>query len=67
MMKEEKMSVENLVFLWGFIFIVMGILGVMQMGILEGLSDFIAFGSILMIIGFILLIVVIFLDKSKSK
>lgn len=67
MISEKKWSNENILVLWGFIFIVMGILGVLQMGLLEGLSNFFAFGSILLIIGFILLFIVILFDKSKSK
>lgn len=67
MINEEKWNIEHILVLWGFIFIVIGILGVLQMGLLEGLSNFFAFGSILLVIGFILLFVVILLDKSKSK
>lgn len=45
----------------------MGVLSIIQIGLLEQLSDFIYFGLILMVIGVIILSAVNLVDKSKSK
>jgi len=62
----EKMSNENLIMLWGFIFLIMGALGMVQIGLLDGLDDFLIIGSIPFIIGIIILVSIAFIDKKKN-
>jgi len=62
----EKMSNENLIMLWGFIFLIMGALGMVQIGLLDGLDDFLIIGSIPFIIGIIILVSIVFIDKKKN-
>ncbi|MFW9902227.1 MAG: hypothetical protein ACFFDY_13255 [Candidatus Thorarchaeota archaeon] len=63
----EKMSNENLIMLWGFIFLIMGALGMVQIGLLDGLNDFLIIGSIPFIIGIIILVSIAFIDKKKNQ
>lgn len=63
----KKMSNENLIMLWGFIFLIMGALGIVQIGLLDGLDDFLIIGLIPFMIGIIILVSMAFIDKKKNK
>ncbi|MFX1566915.1 MAG: hypothetical protein ACFFCV_00950 [Promethearchaeota archaeon] len=67
MENNEKMSNENLIILWGFILTIIGGLGMVQIGLLEGLDDFLIIGSIPFIIGIIILVCIAIIDKKKNK
>ena len=66
MENNKKMNNENLIMLWGFIFFIVGALGMVQIGLLEGLDDFQIIGAIPFIIGIIILLCMAFIDKKKS-
>ena len=67
MENNEKMSNDNLIMLWGFIFFIIGALSIVQIGLLEGLNDFLIIGLITFLIGIILLVFTAFIDKKKNK
>lgn len=66
MSDNEKMSNLDLIMLWGFILFVLGAIGAINIGILEGITIFIIFGGLIMIIGVIFLCYIAITDKLKS-
>ena len=66
MVENEQMSNLNFIMLWGFILFVLGAIGAIQIGILEGLIVIIIFGGLLMIIGVMFLCYLAIIDKLKS-
>ncbi|MFX0176535.1 MAG: hypothetical protein ACFE85_09930 [Candidatus Hodarchaeota archaeon] len=58
---------EEILMLWGFLLLFLGIMGVVWMGILEGVSEIIIYAILLVIIGLFILIVLVIVDKKKSK
>jgi len=67
MQKDGKMKMGDSLMLWGVILTMMGILGIVQMGVLEHLPGFMLYGSILVLLGLILLVVVCIADRSKNR
>ena len=66
MVENEQMSNLNFIMLWGFILFVLGAIGAIQIGILEGLIVIIISGGLLMIIGVMFLCYLAIIDKLKS-
>lgn len=66
MVKNDRISRLDFIMLWGFILFVLGAIGAIQIGILEGISVFIVFGGSLMIIGVIMLCYIAITDKLNS-
>lgn len=67
MNNNEKMSNEDLIMFWGFIFLIMGAIGVVNIGFLEGLNNILIVGIIILIIGIAILVSIAFISKRKSK
>ena len=67
MSKDGKIKIGDSLMLWGVILTMMGILGIIQMGVMEGLPGFILYGSILVLLGLILLVVISITDGSRKK
>ncbi len=67
MLNEGMMKMWDILMLWGVILTMMGILGIIQMGLLEKLSDFIIYGLIFVVAGIILLVGLSLAEKSKAK
>ncbi|MHA1491140.1 MAG: hypothetical protein ACTSRI_16015 [Promethearchaeota archaeon] len=63
----EKVKIDDFIMLWGFIFFIMGLLGVLQIGFYEGLSDFYGPAFILLILGILIIVYLIINDKLRSK
>jgi hypothetical protein len=63
---EEKVKNVDLFMMWGFIFFVLGALGVIQMGFLEGHSNYVLSGLLLILIGIVILVSTAVIDKFKS-
>jgi hypothetical protein len=61
----KKMNIEDFLMLWGFIFFIFGAIGTIQIGFLDGINIFILYGSLLMIIGIIILSYIAVADKKK--
>jgi len=66
MKDEEKVKNVDLFMMWGFTFFVLGALGVIQMGFLEGHSNYILSGLLLILIGIVILASIAIIDKFKS-
>ena len=67
MENNEKMSNQNLIMLWGFIFFIVGALGIVQIGLLEGLDDFLIIGSITFLVGIVILACIAIIDKKNAN
>ena len=67
MENNEKMSNQNLIMLWGFIFFIVGALGIVQIGLLEGLDDFLIIGSITFLVGIVILASIAIIDKKNAN
>ena len=67
MLKNGKIKTGDSLMLWGVILTMMGILGIIQMGVMEGLPGFILYGSILVLLGLILLVVISITDCSRNR
>ncbi|MFX0156168.1 MAG: hypothetical protein ACFE9Q_16730 [Candidatus Hodarchaeota archaeon] len=65
MENSEEMNNENLIMLWGFIFFFLGAFSIVQIGLFEGLDDFLIIGTVSFLIGIIILIYIAFIDKKK--
>jgi len=66
MKNKEKIKSIDIFMMWGFIFFVLGALGVIQMGFLEGHSGYVLSGLLLILIGIIILVSVAIVDIFKS-
>ncbi|MFX1329392.1 MAG: hypothetical protein ACFE91_14780 [Promethearchaeota archaeon] len=66
MNNNEKMRIEDLIMFCGFIFLIMGAIGIVYIGLLEGLNNIIIIGIIILIVGIIILLGIALLDKRKS-
>ena len=64
--KNENLDFEPFLMLWGFILFIFGVIGTIQIGILDGLNIFILYGSLMMIIGLIFLLYLALKDKMKE-
>ena len=60
-----KISNEQMILLFGFLFFALGLLGFIQIGILEGLSEIIPITLGIMLVGILLL--ALFLLKNKQN
>ncbi|MFX1556463.1 MAG: hypothetical protein ACFFC9_04350 [Promethearchaeota archaeon] len=58
---------QDVLMLWGFIFFTLGALGLIQIGILEGVSELIIYAVLLLFIGIIILLALVLIDKKKSN
>jgi len=67
MVKEGAMKIGDILMLWGVIFTMMGILSIIQMGIMEHLSGFVLTGLIFMGVGICFFIGIILADKKKIR
>ena len=67
MSKDGKIKIGDSLMLWGVILTMMGILGIIQMGVMEGLPGFILYGSILVLLGLILLVAISIADGSRNR
>ncbi|MFO7797805.1 MAG: hypothetical protein ACQERB_03435 [Promethearchaeati archaeon] len=67
MKNQKKVQNESLTIFWGFILIILGAIGVIQIGLLEGLTQFIIYGGILFFIGIVILSIVIFVYKDSTQ
>lgn len=67
MKNQQKVQNKSLAIFWGFILIIIGAIGIIQIGLLEGLRQFIFYGVILFFIGVVILSLVIFFDKKTLK
>lgn len=67
MRNTNKVKFEEMLILWGCIIFVLGALGAIQIGLLEGLSDLILPSLFLLILGILILFVVIVFDNVKAK
>ena len=64
----KKMKLEDFIMFWGFIIFIYGAIGIVLIGILEGLSSFIFIGFLILLIGLsILILFAIYDKKSKNK
>jgi len=66
MIENKRMSNNDFLMLWGFILFVLGAIGAIQIGILEGINAFLIFGGLIMITGVILLCSIAIKDKLNS-
>lgn len=62
---DGKIKKGDTLMLWGVILTMMGILGIIQMGVLERLKPFLIYGAILIVLGIILLVILCIIDKRK--
>ena len=67
MTNNKKMKIEDFVMLWGFIFFALGAIGLIQIGLLESLSDIVIASLFVFIIGLILIIGIAIRDKLRAK
>jgi hypothetical protein len=67
MENDEKMSSENIIMLWGFIFFFLGAFSIVQIGLFEGLDVFFIIGMFSFLIGLITLVCLAFMDKKRIK
>ncbi len=67
MAKEGAMKYGDIIMLWGMIFTMMGLLSIIQMGIMEGLPGFILTGGIFVGIGIIVFFVLILVDRNNTR
>jgi len=58
---------EDVLMLWGFLLLFLGLMGVVWIGILEGVSELIIYAILLVILGFFILLFTAIMDKIKSK
>jgi len=64
----KKMKLEDFIMLWGFMIFIFGAIGMVQIGILDGLSGFIFIGLLIFLIGLSILILIAIYDKmGKNK
>lgn len=63
----KKMKLEDFIMLWGFIFFIFGAIGMVQIGILDGLNSFIFIGFLIFLIGLSILIVIAIYDKKEKN
>lgn len=56
---------QDVLLLWGFIFFTLGAIGLIQIGILEGVSELIIYAILLLFIGIIILLALVLMDKKK--
>jgi len=62
---QEKVQNESLAIFWGFIIIILGAIGIIQIGLLDSLTQFIIYGVILFSLGIIIFCFVIIFDKKN--
>ena len=62
----KKMKLDDFIMFWGFIIFIFGAIGIVLIGILEGLSSFIFISILIFLIGLLILMLIAFYDK-KSK
>ena len=67
MIKKGTMQYGDILMLWGVIFTMMGILSIINMGIMEGFMEFVITGIIFVVIGVIIFVVLILVDKNKNR
>lgn len=66
-MSMDTIKNQDVLMLWGFIFFTLGALGLIQIGILEGVSELIIYAVLLLFIGIIILLALVLIDKKKSN
>jgi len=66
-MATDKVKNQNVLMLWGFILFALGALGLIQIGILEGVSELIIYATLFLFIGLFILIVLVIMDKKKTN
>ena len=67
MSNNERISGEQMILLFGFLFFVLGTLGVIQIGILEGLVEIISISLVLLLIGIGMLVFLIIKERISSS
>ena len=67
MVDDGAMKFGDILLLWGVIFTMMGLLSIIQMGIMESLPGFVLTGVLFEGLGIALFLGVILLDKKKAK
>jgi hypothetical protein len=66
-MTNNMVKNKDILMLWGFILFSLGALGLIQIGILEGLSEMIIYAILCLFIGIFILLAIVIMDKIKSK
>ena len=66
MEENSKVKLHDFLLLWGFIILIFGFLGIVQLGLMDGLTEFIPIGLILLIIGILILCFITVIDKRKK-
>ena len=65
---DKRKKLVGFIIFWGFIIFIFGAIGIFQIGILDGLSNFIFIGFLIFLIGpSILILSAIYDKKSKNK
>jgi hypothetical protein len=67
MAKEGAMHYGDILMLWGVIFSMMGILSIIQMGIMDGFMEFVITGIVFVVIGVVIFVILILVDKKKFR
>ena len=62
----KKMRLEDFIMFWGFIIFIFGAIGIVLIGILDGINIFIIYGCVVLIIGIITLLYIAIADKIKG-
>jgi hypothetical protein len=61
-----KVKLDDFLILWGFILSIFGFIGIVQLGIMDGLVGFIPAGLILLAIGILILCFITVIDSRKK-
>ena len=67
MVKEGAMKYGDIMMLWGVVLTMMGILSVIQMGIMDGLPGFVLTGIIFAVVGIVILVSLFLADMKKNR
>jgi hypothetical protein len=63
--ENSKVKLHDFLMYWGFILLIFGLLGIIQIGLMDGLSGFIPVGLTLAVIGILILCFVVIIDKKN--
>lgn len=62
----KNINKKSLTIFWAYILIIMGTIGIIQIGILENLIQFIFYGGIIFTLGILILIVLLAAERTKD-
>ena len=67
MEENSKLKLDDFLMFWGFILFIFGLLGIVQLGLMDGLIGFIPVGLILLIIGTLILCFIAIIDNRNKS